>query len=148
MRKSIGMTWVIQFVLIFILIFAAYLALSIKYSKTFKIKNGVIDIIEKYQGVNATSRPLIEEYIDASGYDAKGKCPSIGGWRGINGHAKGSFLSGTYDYCYKLENVPGNTSIVYYKVMLFYKFGLPVIDDIMTFEVEGETIDLPSPSGL
>lgn len=144
MRKSIGMTWIIQFVLIFILIFSAYLALSIKYSKTFKMKNEAINIIEKYQGVNNTSLILIEEYLENSGYNATGECPTFGGWIGVNNHTRTFAIAGQeYDYCLKRETLDDDLSTGYYKIKLFYKFGLPVIDDIATFEVDGETIDIP-----
>ncbi len=39
MKESIGGTWLLGFVLVFIVIFSAYLAVSINYTKAFKVKN-------------------------------------------------------------------------------------------------------------
>ena len=45
MRQSIGGTWLFSLMIIFILLFTAYLAVAINYSKSFKVKNEVINII-------------------------------------------------------------------------------------------------------
>ena len=55
MRESVGSTWIFQLAIIFILIFSAYLAITINYSKTFKVKNEVISILEKYEGLTDSS---------------------------------------------------------------------------------------------
>ena len=52
MRQAIGTTWIMQLVIIFMLIFVAFLALTINYTKAFKIKNELVTIIEKYEGLN------------------------------------------------------------------------------------------------
>ena len=52
MRQAIGTTWVMQLVIIFMLIFVAFLALTINYTKAFKIKNELITFIEKNEGVS------------------------------------------------------------------------------------------------
>ena len=75
---------------------------------------------------------IINDYLSASGYDATGTCPN--GW---DGHGK----DGKTSYCTKLEYSP-RSGYVYYDVKLFFKFGLPVIDNITTFDVSGQTVDL------
>ena len=50
MRESIGGTWLVGIVIVFIVIFTSYLALSVNYSKAFKVKNGIIEIIEENEG--------------------------------------------------------------------------------------------------
>ena len=50
MKESIGGTWLLGFVLVFIVIFSAYLAVSINYTKAFKVKNRIINIIEENEG--------------------------------------------------------------------------------------------------
>ena len=47
MRQAIGTTWILQLVIIFMLIFVAFLSLSLNYTKAFKIKNEIITTIEK-----------------------------------------------------------------------------------------------------
>ena len=60
MRESIGATWILQLVIIFMLIFVAFLALSVNYTKAYKIKNEVVTIIEKYEGVSSKKEGSIE----------------------------------------------------------------------------------------
>lgn len=52
MRNSMGMTWTFQIMLIFILIFASFLAIYINFNKAFKMKNEVINIIERNEGIS------------------------------------------------------------------------------------------------
>ena len=83
MRESVGSTWIFQLAIIFILIFSAYLAITINYSKTFKVKNEVISILEKYEGLtdsssgstSAGSIAIINNYLLGSGYKETGSCP-------------------------------------------------------------------------
>ena len=55
MREVSGSTWVLQIMLIFILIFACFLTLVINYSKAYRVKNEMLSIIEKYEGVTPES---------------------------------------------------------------------------------------------
>lgn len=147
MRNSIGTARLFQFVIVFILIFAAYLALSIKYSKTFKMKNEVINIIERNQGLTTTAGSIIKNYLNASGYDVTGKCES--GWIGANEGGTFETASASKKYVYCIQKTKGyndaSPNMSYYRVVLFYKFGLPVLDSIFNFNVSGETVDIRVP---
>ena len=45
MKNAISNVWLLGMVILFILLFSGYLAVSISYSKVFKIKNEVLTII-------------------------------------------------------------------------------------------------------
>ena len=47
MREAIGGTWIFSIVIVFIVLFTSFLAISVNYSKAFRVKNGIINIIEK-----------------------------------------------------------------------------------------------------
>ena len=51
MREAIGGTWLTQLIIIFMLIFVAFLALSLNYTKAFKVKNEILSIIEKRERI-------------------------------------------------------------------------------------------------
>ena len=149
MREAIGSTWIFQLVLIFILIFAAYLALTINYSKSFRIKNEVLTVIEKYEGVTDDAFHTINNYLSASNYQEMGYCPD--GWYGVKrldvGTDAGMEIAnqGTrYYWC--LNKISGYhltfKDRAYYKIRLFFKFDLPVIGQVSTFDVDGQTYEL------
>ena len=77
MRQTIGATWVFQLVIIFTLIFAAYIALTINYSKSFRIKNEVISIVEKSQGFTDNGIRLVNNYLLSSGYRTMGNVKAL-----------------------------------------------------------------------
>lgn len=168
MKQSIGTTWILGLVVVFILIFASYLALTISYQRTFKLKNEVLSIIERQEGLTDSvgnwstnssvgALQLVNNYLSTSGYHSKGKCPE--GWKGATtldrdttSNSLEDSNGGRYYYCVRKYNSGNDTypSMSYYKVKLFYKFDLPVIGDIVTFDVDGETNDIafPADSGV
>ena len=54
--------------LVVIVLFVVFLAVSANFARAFRVKNGVIDIIEQYEGINDTSRGLVTNYINRMGY--------------------------------------------------------------------------------
>ena len=76
MRESIGATWIFSICLTFIVIFTAYLAISVNYAKAFKIKNHIINMIEENEGFRDSSQQKIADYLVSQGYIARGECPN------------------------------------------------------------------------
>ena len=66
MRESIGGTWITQLVIVMMFVFVAFLALSVNYSKAFRVKNQMISIIEKYGGVYGFSASNGEFHFQVS----------------------------------------------------------------------------------
>lgn len=155
MRESFGSMWIIGLVLIFTLLFSSFLAVSISYSKSFKVKNEVISFIEKNEGLTDNAVKLINDYLRNSGYKQKGVCESE--WVGIkeisSGHSSMNVKEiadgkSKYYYCIKKENISDGAHPfrAYYKVKLFYKFDLPVVGDMFNFQVDGQTSDIAIPA--
>ena len=157
MRQAIGSTWIFQLVIIFILIFVSFLILTLTYSKSYKTKNELLNIIEKHEGVNEESVAIINNYLNQTGYRYMHSCPHSTadvGWMGsdnlegdtlerVNGNKK-------YYYCIrkhsnskkKGSNAANKNLTMYYEVMIFFKFNLPVINNIGTFTTNGTTNDI------
>ena len=55
-------TWSFQLIIFFILIFACFLTLILSYSKAYTIKNRMLTIIEKYEGVTDESAKIINSF--------------------------------------------------------------------------------------
>lgn len=157
MRTAIGSTWIYQLVIIFILLFVSFLILSLTYSKNYKTKNEIINIIEKYEGVNSKSIQIINNYLIYNNYGTKGSCPTTGNWMGVT-DLKSTKLEKTrsgvkYYYClnkkwHKSSSKTDSTSSLhvkskmYYQTKTFFKFNLPVLGDLYTFTVDGTTNDI------
>lgn len=153
MKDTIASTWIYQLVIVFILMFVAFLILSLTYSKNYKTKNEIINIIEKYEGVNTNSVQIINNYLSYNGYKVKGKCPD--NWMGsldLESARLEKVQKGTkYYYCvnkkWNKSTTTGNTSRllkskVFYQIKTFFKFNLPLLGDIYTFTVDGTTNDI------
>lgn len=172
MRESIGGAWIFQLVIIFILLFTGFLCVAINYNKAFKVKNEVIDYVEREEGLTSGtdsggymggSLELIGAYLQQAGYSTKGYCPSNEktddmndsheyNWIGIKTLGTDSTFEeavpGTkYYYCIKkIDNYDKEYSYkAYYKLRLFFKFELPIFGDFTTFSVEGETTQIEYP---
>ena len=52
MRQSIGSTWLIQLMILFILLFVGFIILTVNHSKVVRTKDEMINIVEKYEGYN------------------------------------------------------------------------------------------------
>ena len=50
MRDAIGGLFSLQIILAFILLVNGYLAYSVNYTRAFRVKNGIVNILEQYEG--------------------------------------------------------------------------------------------------
>jgi len=150
MRESIASTWVYQLVIIFILIFVSFLTLSLTYSKAFKNKNELLNIIEKHEGVTVDTIGVINNYLVANGYKATNKCPQNDGyaWYGVsdiyseNITFENSVAGRKYYYCIRRQKSKASGNKVYYELKVFFRFNLPIVENIGTFTVDGTTSDI------
>jgi len=153
MRQTIGATWILQLVIIFMLIFVGFLALSINYTKAFKIKNEMLSMIEKYEGVSSGdsgSVALINNYLRYYNYQTMGYCEE-GSYGSTNLDSNALVLTNSntkYYYCVKKKD---SSSATYpdratFTIDTFFKFNLPFLGDLFTFRVSGTTIDINWPN--
>ena len=150
MREAYGGTWITGLVILFTFVFSAFLALSINYSKAFRVKNEVLSILEKKGGATDEAITLINNYLENNNYHLVGDCKDFD--YGVKAQANdgkiGTAAKGTkYSYCIsKIKSKgPNFQDRAYYEVKLFFKFNLPVIGDIFTFDVKGQTKDVSYP---
>ena len=136
MREAIGGTWIFSIVIIFIVLFTGYLAVSVNYSKAFKVKNGIINIIEHNEGLNTTAQSEIDNYLGGVGYYVYSTCTTSSNEKGYGPNTTNT----GYRYCIsKRESGEGTFRKTYYKVRVFFRIDLPVFGSILVFPVTGET---------
>lgn len=130
MKEAIGTSMVFNLIMVFIAVFIALLVGSIAYSKGFKVRNRIIDIIEYHEGYTDKAASEIDENLGSIGYPISSKqCPTYNEQNAIS-------ISSAYRYC--LYNY-GTNKGDYFGVMVFIRFDFPLIGDFLEFGVYGET---------
>ena len=70
MRDAIGQVFALQVILIFVMLINGYMAYSVNYTRAFRVKNQIVNIIEEYEGTkNERAIDEINEYIAKMSYD-------------------------------------------------------------------------------
>lgn len=135
MRESIANSYIFNIIIVFVGIIIVILIGSLSYSKTFKVKTKVVNIIEKYKGYNNYEvRQEIDNYLKSTGYTVtrtknRGTCPDVNGVKAIN-------TIKNYDYCiYRFNTVKGS----YYRITVFISFDIPIISSYVRIPMSGET---------
>ena len=157
MRQTIGGTWLLQLMIFFILLFVGFIILTLNYSKTVKMKNEVLTIIEKYEGLNEQSIGLINNFLVTSGYSVTGVCVNedTAGVYGALALQVGNDISLGLEraqagekYYYCVKKYDGANTSNYYQVTLFYRFNLPIIGDTSRFTIKGTTTNFQSSDSI
>lgn len=140
MKEAIGGSWLLTIVVVFVVVFACYMSVSINYSKSYKVKDQILFYIEQYGGVNDSSTTAIKNYLGEVGYRTTGKCPSDNDWIGFNFNAG---IGSPNSFCIQKHCVYraaiGHPKTAYYSVKVFFKMDMPVIGDVVKFTLDGET---------
>ena len=152
MRESMGGLWLFGIVITFIVLFVSFIAYSISYTRAFKVKNEIINYIERAEGFTQydgdvrqvtddelrtmTNPPVeVQAYLQAKnvGYNyslsEQVDC-SIGDY--------GAMQAG--GYCIK-RFCPNNENgqQIYYKVTTFITFKIPVTGETKTLYFDQST---------
>lgn len=143
-----GTSYVVNFIIVFFVIFIALFVGTLSYTKAFKVKNKIVDTIEKHNGeIESSSNKLdsdvqkeIDEKLGQIGYRISDKttCELKGRFRdGAGGYEMLSKSgSSSYRYCiYKFSDTKGD----YYGVVAYIYFEVPIIGSKLEFPVYGET---------
>lgn len=150
MRHTIGGTWILGIALVFILFFCGFIILTLNYSRTVRVKNEMIDMVEKYEGINRESITLLNNYLYYAGYDVSGVCVNEGedeigvyGATSLSNSTLEPAREGTkYFYC--IKKYDGANTSNYYQIIIFYKFNLPIVGETSGFTIKGTTSNFQS----
>ena len=147
MRESFGTAFVVNAVIIFVAIFIFFFVAGMSYTKGFKVKNRIVDIIEKngcfQDHGSCTSKDDIDKVLGQAGYRIKegvsdcDKIPRIRQQIENKGAEVLTTDSSTYRYCVYRVKV-GNRGY-YYGAVAFIYFDFPLNLGTVEFPVFGET---------
>ncbi|MBQ9181763.1 MAG: hypothetical protein IJ134_03930 [Bacilli bacterium] len=153
MKESIGNTLILNIVIVFVIVFIGLFVTSITYSKGYKVKNRMIEIIEKkyptcgsdIDDCNKSIMNQIELELNKIGYRgaygnySKQTCENhLKIPENVDYSVK---FSDKYQVCFALINTKGrdNNPYVYYAVNAYMYLDLPVIGDRLQIPVRGES---------
>jgi hypothetical protein len=133
MKEALGISQLYTFVIVFVSIIMLLLIGSLSYSKAFKIKTRILEIVETNKGFNSDVEDEIDSFLKSAGYPVNTRnnksCPTVKGTGAIN-------TINNFDYCiYSFETLRGP----YYRVTVFISYDIPVISAFLRIPVSGET---------
>ena len=137
MKEALGISQLYTFVIVFVSIIMLLLIGSLSYSKAFKIKTRILEIIETNKGFNKENKEKVEDeinsFLKSVGYAINTRnnksCPTAKGSGAIN-------TTNNFDYCiYSFDTLRGP----YYRVTVFISYDIPVISAFLRIPVSGET---------
>lgn len=143
MREAMGGSWLLGFVVVFVVLFSSYLAISISYTKAFKVKNKIITIIEENEGYTTATKDLTRLTVDELKRETSTQAKIYLALKDI-----GYFSSTEVDcdaedgkkfensYCVKQIATTNGT---YYKVKTFILFRFDLFNLSIQIPINGET---------
>jgi len=152
MKDALGGSALLNLVIFFVSAIIILFISTLTYSKAYRVKNRIVEIIEKY-GVyehqnNGTIDDAIDEinpFLNASGYDSTNptRCDEVREKlvqeKYDSGLLSENINSYGYNYCVFRVNNSVNLSGGYYVVVAFTQFKFPVIDRLLNVPVYSET---------
>ncbi len=127
MREATGGAYLLNVVIIIVSVVILFFVGILSYSKAYRTKNRIIEIIEENNGYNTTTIDMISTDLNTMGYNTtlNKKCSSD------------NLNTTTYNYCVYYSNNASNGS--YYKVVTYVHFDVPIIGGLINIPVKGET---------
>lgn len=138
MREAVGNTFIVNLVIIFVIIFIVLFVGSTSYTKAYKVKTRIINIIEENDGNIGASQAEIDKFLGDIGYRIVGKkttCPKH--------YTSGSIPSPSNGYRYCIETFDKG-GVTYYGVTAYMYFEIPIIGAHLELPVYGETKSFPN----
>lgn len=111
MKQAIGMTQIMNYIMIFIAITFCFLIATLGYMKAFKVNSKIADAVEKFEGYNELSKEEIKRVLNILGYK-KGNATDCGA---------GYISDIGYNIC--IQEMPKTGNYFKYKIKTFVEFG-------------------------
>lgn len=140
MRDAIGGVFTLQIVLVLVVLLNGYMAYSVNYTRAFRVKNSIINIIEEQEGFSEGSKAAeeISSLVKTAGYGLSStqKQAVIS-----NNHKDGWYCSGNDGYCVKCIDNSGDNTInaddasyrgVYYTVKTYVNMDIPILNRVFS----------------
>ncbi len=132
MKEAIASTLLFKLVLVFLVAYIGIMAIGINYAITFRHKNQIVSLIEKFEGYEH-AKPAIAEYLESVKYvGAKYNTTNNTGTNCENSRY-GRNVDG---FCVERVQTPRGD---YYIVTTYMNFDFPIIGKFLNAPIKGET---------
>lgn len=125
MRDAFGSTFMFKIIIIFIVAYVSFMTIAVNYAKTFRVKNGVINILEQYQYNDGDDTSKLDEYLSSMAYNVQNVQ--------VDDHCDGDFIA---------DGVCVNSMGDYYVVTVYSIVAFPFFDFTFVIPISGETEDV------
>lgn len=123
MKQSVGTTFMLNFIIVFIVVTFAFLSATLSYMKAFKVNTKIANAIEKYEGYNSLAIGEINSKLDTLGYlKGKASCPKKNG-------VDASINDGNFNYCVYDYGIDKN-NYRKYGIITYINLDLPIVGNI------------------
>ena len=152
MRDAIGGAMLLNLVLVFVSAIILLFVSVLSYSKAYRIKNRIVEVIEKNELYDQNVGVEINDDLTNTGYNTDSpieKCKNIKTNLSANKYNNlSNNLNDNYGYYYCVFEVCNirddeekciDPNGKYYVVTTFIKFDIPIVGDTLMFPVYGET---------
>ena len=129
MREAIGNGLLMNLVIVIVSIVILFFVGILSYSKAYRIKNRIIEVIEEFGEYNKDAENMISTDLKNIGYYA----PSSKNCSDVN------LNNTTYNYCVYENSGNSSNESKSYKVVTYVQFQFPIIGDLIKIPVKGET---------
>ena len=148
MKEAIANANVFNLMIVFIVILMAFFVGSLGYSKAFKVKDFIINEIEREEEYDdKTMSENIDKTLSDIGYRVSksntNRCNDVmnAEFGSSNSRVTVANTSSKYEYCvFKIVDDNGARSSYRYRVIAYMYFDIPIINNLLKIPVKGETI--------
>lgn len=131
MKETFGGAFMLRLFLIIFILFFVFICISANYARAFRVKNGVIDIIEQYEGITTDAEKKINNLIGRAGYACASNDPKY------NNSVTNYVLKREHGIIKGYESI--NSTDGRFNIQVCVDWDLPIINAQGTWVIKGKT---------
>lgn len=143
MRDAFGGAFSIKLMMVFLVLYVSFICVALNYSRAFRVKNRIINIIEQNEGFDfsnndsGSEQDQIDKYLATTGYYINSDIRTYLADNSV------SSCDPLYGRGYCVYNI--STNPTYYGVETYIVFSLPILNVKFPIKISGETRIIETP---
>ena len=148
MKDAFGSAFIIKLMLVFMVVFICFMTVAVNFAKVFRVKNTVINILERYSGEESVDEinERIDAYLTKIGYDYSSNTNVTNDCNNQRSNLSGvKDGSHTYSRIQSICVIPlGDDDNTYYKVTAYIVLDFPLFRFGTVMPISGESATIVS----